>query len=256
MERQRKPFEGITNIIRFNWHFYVLSLAVACLLLLVKSYVSGYGKQAVLVMLLLLIISTFFSLIVSFYVYDVSALYSLNWLPYSPSTKELNIVNINAGFDETSYLLAHKYPAAKLTVFDFYDPAKHTEVSIARARKRYAPYMNTISIQTSQIPLQESSIDFVFTLLSAHEIRDRNERIVFFKELKKALKDNGTIIVSEHIRDLPNFIAYNIGVFHFYSKKEWKQTFAESGLRIKKERTVTPFIHVFFLQKNEPLSAS
>ena len=29
----RKPFQGVSNIIRFNWHFYLLALVMVSLLL-------------------------------------------------------------------------------------------------------------------------------------------------------------------------------------------------------------------------------
>ena len=49
------------------------------------------------------------------------------------------IVNIHAGFDETSVMLKEKFPACELIVFDFYDPAKHTEVSIQDGRTKGLP---------------------------------------------------------------------------------------------------------------------
>jgi hypothetical protein len=67
--------------------------------------------------------------------------------------------------------------------------------------------------------LQAETIDQIFVLLSAHEIRDRQERAIFFSRLKESLKSEGSIVVLEHLRDLPNFIAYTIGFFHFFSKK-------------------------------------
>ncbi len=253
-ERTRKSFEGITNIIRFNWHFYIIALITAVAFLIITQFISGYFATLVWLALIMLLVSTFLSLAISFYVYDLSPLYTLNWLHSLSAINGSQLVNVNAGFDETSYLLAKKYPAAKLTVFDFYDPQAHTEISIARARKRYAAYPNTISVTTSNMPLQKESVDFVFAILSAHEIRKRPERILFFKELKKGLKHDGHIVVVEHTRSIANFVVYNIGFFHFFSKNEWKQTFQAAGLYIVKETKVTPFIHIFFLQKYEAAS--
>jgi hypothetical protein len=159
-----------------------------------------------------------------------------------------HLVNINAGFDETSILLSAKFPAAELTVFDFYDPAKHTEISIERARKAYGPYPGTMNISTDNIPLLNA--DLICMMLAAHEIRNREERIQFFSLLKERLNDHGQMLVLEHLRDLPNFMAYNIGFFHFFSKKEWRRTFTGAGFTIYKEIKVTPFLSAFILQKN------
>ncbi len=45
------------------------------------------------------------------------------------------ILNINAGFDETSFIIKNNFPNADLNVFDFYDAEIHTEPAIVRARK-------------------------------------------------------------------------------------------------------------------------
>jgi ubiquinone/menaquinone biosynthesis C-methylase UbiE len=185
---------------------------------------------------------------VSYYIYDLSELYTLNWLGNLINLQQGNIVNINAGFDETSILLKNKYADSKLTVFDFYDPFKHTEVSIKRARKAYPSYRGTIQVKTSALPLEDKTVDTIFIMFAAHEIRDENERVKFFSELKRILKPTGQIVVAEHLRDSINFLAYNIGFFHFYSKAIWHSTFKTSQFHIQKEIKLTPFISAFILK--------
>jgi len=246
---RRKPFQGITNIIRFNWHFYVLAIVFIALLHIVKPFAADVLHPMIGISGLLIILSIVISLIVSFYVYDLSGLYKFDWLSLSiPSNA--SVVNINAGFDETSFVLKEKYPSIQLTVLNFYNPEKHTEVSIKRARKAYGAYSGTKTIETSNISLAPNSIDFIFCVLSAHEIRARGERKLFFEQLNKAMKHDGRIIVVEHLRDVANFLAYNIGFFHFHSKNEWKRTFEASDLSIEKQLKITPFIKAFILQKN------
>lgn len=140
MEKLRKPLQGVTNIIRFNWHFYLLS-AIMVLMLLTSNYFLNKNFHFYTNLLCIIIIAAMLiTLIASFYIYDLSNLYSLSWLNGLTIQPNARIININAGFDETSELLSLKFPAAGLTVFDFYDPQKHTEVSIKRARKAYPPY--------------------------------------------------------------------------------------------------------------------
>lgn len=250
MERLRAPFQGVTNIIRFNWHFYLLA-ALLLLALYIFNVVSNgryalYLNSASLLMLLTIIVS----LLVSFYVYDVSSLYSLCWLDKAGINATGKILNINAGFDETSRLLKAKYPDSELIVFDFYNEATHTEVSIKRARSAYPPYPGTGRISTTHIPLQNKAADAVCVLLSAHEIRNSSERSYFFKELRRVVNGSGKIIITEHLRDLPNFLAYNIGAFHFLSKPCWYRTFKEANLTICDELKITPFITTFILEKD------
>jgi len=244
----RKPLQGVWNIVRFNWHFYLLSLGFLLLLgglvVLLPSYSFWFRLIAFATL-----ITSLNSLIVSAYVYDFSNLYSLDWLPPKDSKTDFHIVNINAGFDETSILLQQKHPKAIMTVLDFYDPQKHTEVSIKRARKAYPPFPNTQTISTSSIALAANSADLIILFLAAHEIRNEAERIAFFKELQRILKPKGQIIVTEHLRDLPNFLAYTIGFFHFHSRDTWLQTFAKAKLNVAEEINNIPFIKTFTLKK-------
>ena len=242
----RKPYQGIWNIIRFNWHFYVLA-AVAILCMLLIKYFTSFSVIAD-VMMILIGCSIVISLAVSFYIYDLSGLYKFSWLNNTPLPER--IINIHAGFDETSYLLQKKFSTAELQVADFYDPSKHTEVSIKRARKAYRAHPNTQAISTDHLPMQAGSADKVFAILSAHEIRDEKERIAFFKELGRVLKPSGQIFVTEHLRDTANFLAYNVGFFHFHSKSSWLNTFGQAGLKVSKQVKITPFITTFILEKN------
>jgi SAM-dependent methyltransferase len=164
--------------------------------------------------------------------------------------KGARIVNINAGLDEFSGLLIKRFPEASLNVFDFYDPEKHTEVSIKRARKTYPPYPGTISISTTSLPLVDDTADLIILALAAHEIRDTQERILFFSELRRALRPDGSIVVTEHLRDFPNFLAYTVGAFHFLPRASWLRVFQKSGLQVRAEVKSTPFISTFMLTKN------
>ena len=87
-------------------------------------------------------------------------------------------------------------------------------------------------------------------ILSAHEIRNREERNSFFRELGRLLSASGQIVVVEHLRDAPNYLAYNIGAFHFHPRSAWLSTFETARLNIESEVKITPFITVFFLKKN------
>lgn len=249
MASLRKPLQGVGNIIRFNWHFYVLfAVGVAAIILLkiVLPVISNYVYVAIVPASL----TVFTSLMVSWYVYDFSNLYTLNWLDKLLPNQQLHIVNINAGFDEFSELLQAKFPNVQLTVLDFYDANKHTEVSIKRARMAYPPYPGTIAIQTDTVPLQQSSFDTIYILLAAHEIRNGQERSLFFQQLSNALKQDGRIVVTEHLRDVPNLLAYNIGAFHFHTHSSWLATFSAAGLQVEKEQKITPFITTFVLRKH------
>jgi SAM-dependent methyltransferase len=215
MEPIRKPLQGVWNIIRFNWHFYLLTIGLVLVVGLLGRYLDNDYRILSIIVCCLIIFVTVVSLLISFYVYDLSGLYKLNWLNELSILPNSKMVNIHAGFDESSVLLHNKFPGANLAVYDFYDPLKHTEVSIKRARKAYPPFPNTRHVETTGLPLKDEYADTIFVIFSAHEIRSEAERNVFFHELKRILKPAGKIVVTEHLRDVPNFLAYNIGFFHF-----------------------------------------
>lgn len=250
MEPLRKPLQGVWNIIRFNRHFYILAAALVAGSLLAAHYFNSPFSILIVIFSYLVAISTLVSLAVSLYIYDLSGLYNLKWLNVLPATARPILVNINAGFDETSALLQFKYPGASLTVYDFYDPQKHTEVSIKRARRACPAFNGTMQISTAAIPLPDNHADIVFLIFAAHEIRDKAGRDQFFGELNRVLKPGGKVVLLEHLRDVPNFMAYNLGFFHFMSRQFWLSTFANAGFNIACETKFTPFITNFVLSKN------
>lgn len=245
MEAMRKPLQGVRNVILFNWHYFVMAFGLILLALACSPHVNTTVQVLLYTLCGLVFFSIVLSLLVTMYIYDYSALYSLKWVEKCDDA--IAIANIHAGFDETSALLKSKFPNATMQVFDFYNPQKHTEVSIERARKCFPSNTDAIPIVTAQIPLPNASISKLFLLLAAHEIRDPEEQVVFFKELHRVLKADGAIYVTEHLRDIPNFFAYNIGSFHFFSQQHWLKVFQTAQLKIVKQIKITPFITTYKL---------
>jgi SAM-dependent methyltransferase len=249
MDKQRNLLTGVGNIIRFNWGFYAAGIGIITILLVVASFTEVPVKWWMNMLAMAGFIPLFLSLAVSWYVYDLSGFYKLKWLKLPADNNHETILNIHAGFDETSILLKEKFPDAVMKVYDFYDPEKHTEISIERARKAYPPYPGSIGINTDFIPEPDNSVDVIFLIFAAHEIRDKEERTRFFKEIKRVLKPTGTVKVVEHLRNLPNFLAYTVGFLHFHSAATWQQTFAKSGLSLHQAYSINPFVKYYILQK-------
>src|SRR5690349_3297453 len=105
----RKPLQGVTNIIRFNWHFYLISAASVCTVLFLKRFIPAKLQVGADILVLLVISGTFISLVISYYIYDHSEIYSLDYLNSLDITGNLKLLNINAGFDETSAVIKEKY---------------------------------------------------------------------------------------------------------------------------------------------------
>ena len=74
-------------------------------------------------------------------------------------------------------------------------------------------------------------------------------RVQFFEETKRVLKKDGIIILSEQFRDTTNFLFFNIGAFHFLSKKEWIKAITEADLQIVANKKITPFANMLLIKK-------
>ncbi|GAA4022514.1 hypothetical protein GCM10022409_02820 [Hymenobacter glaciei] len=247
----RTPLQGVWNVVRFNWHFYLVAFGAGLVLaaLWLAGPVAFRGAAGVLLALALL--PMLGSLLITTHIYDFSGLYQFKWLPAAVPTPA-TLLTVSAGFDEISAPLAHKYPTANLMAADFYNAARHTEVSIRRARRAYPPFPGTQVVDTrAALPLADNSIGLAVAFLAAHEIRDATERAAFFREIARVLAPTGTVVVTEHLRDPANFLAYTVGFLHFHSRRTWLATFESAGLQVEREVKNTPFITSFFLRKHD-----
>lgn len=251
MEPKRRKFQGVLNILSFNRHFYFGGFVVLMFLLSIGYYFQ-WNEVLLYILVAAFVYGLFIPLIVSAYVYDCSDFYAFDWLNkiINDTKEKQKIVNINAGFDETSFILHRKFPGALLSVFDFYNPSQHTEAAIKRARKVSLTYPNTATISTHAIPLKDSDIDIIFLLSAAHEIRSFEEKVIFLKECRRSLKPGGNLIMVEHLRDIPNFLAFTVGFTHFFSKKTWQNAFSKAGFSEIKETKFTLFMSVFQCKKD------
>jgi len=246
MELTRRKFQGVLNILNFNRHFYVLG-GIAMALLIGSYWLFSWPTYLLWIVIAAFIYGLIMPLIVSAYVYDFSGYYRFDWLKqYSLQDGDDKLfLNINAGFDETSFILHHQFPKATLRVFDFYNPKQHTEPAIVRARKVSMVYPDTQVIRTDELPLHDQTADVIFLLSAAHEIRKQEEKIRFLKECFRVCKPGGQVIMVEHLRDFPNFLAFSVGFTHFFSRKTWKKAYTAAGFTSIKETKFTPFMSVF-----------
>lgn len=243
---KRRPFQGVLNILSFNRHFYIIGLGLLALVTISHSLLEWsnvlYGLIVAAFLYGLLV-----PLIVSAYVYDFSGYYNFHWLKacgVSDSSTNL-ILNINSGFDETSFVIKRNFPDSGLRVFDFYNADHHTEPAIRRARRVSMVYPGTQQIRSDSIPVDDKSVDVIFLLSAVHEIRAHDERVRFLKECHRICKPGGKVIMVEHLRDFPNFLAFSVGFTHFFARSTWEQGFRQAGFLSFQETKFTPFMSIF-----------
>ena len=252
MEKKRKPFQGVLNILSFKRHYYVFGLGILTVLF-ASRFIVEWPDTLFWLIIAAFLYGFLMPLIVSAYVYDFSGYYKFNWLKnlISNNEKVKLMVNINAGFDETSFIIKNKFPESDLKVFDFYNARQHTEPAIKRARKVSLIYPNTQQIASNSIPLKTNTADIVFLLSAVHEIRSREEKVKFLKECYRICKPDGKVIMVEHLRDFPNFLAFSVGFTHFFSRSTWKNAFKRAGFSSFHETKFTPFMSIFCCQPDQ-----
>ncbi|MCS4301124.1 class I SAM-dependent methyltransferase [Chryseobacterium sp. BIGb0232] len=239
-------------VILFNYKKILLGIGVS-LFLFILSFQLDSAVFAVFLRVwgVLIILNIIASLLASYILYDTSDLYELNDSKEDIDWSKIeNAVLIHASFDPLSLRLEEKYPHLDLTVCDIYGNRHEHESGIEVSKKMFPPNPKEIKISPDKLPFDDHSQDVILAVTALHEILDHEKRVLFFKEAKRILKKGGIIIISEQFRDTTNFIFFNIGAFHFLSWKQWKSSIAPSGLKIIRNKKITPFANMLIVRKD------
>lgn len=247
--KARDPWQGMTNILRFNRGLYlaaaIVFLASAAGLVLAEGLPYRLAGAAALAG------SAYFlfgSLGVAHLIYDRSDLYRFRWLRRALGDAPARaVVFCHSGLDEVSRELEAALRPDRWTTLDHFDPVRMTEPSIQRARRLHPPAAGTIAAPFDRWPLESGGADVVFGLLAIHEFRTERERAAWFAEARRCLGPGGRVVLAEHLRDLPNALAFGPGFLHFHSAASWRRCWETAGFRCADEFPVTPWIRFFIL---------
>jgi SAM-dependent methyltransferase len=209
-------YRGVAQIVAYNRTFYATSALAICASAIAMFWTPPMARIAIAVFLAAAFYWMVASLLASHWIYDRSSLYSLDWLTVRPAYW----LSIHAGLDEMS------------------------EPSIARAREMSGPD-RLQAVSWRRLPAGEAVFDTIFLIFMAHEFRRAEARLVFFGEVARVLAPHGCVVFLEHLRDLPNFLAFGPGFFHFQSRQTWLSTLHAAGFEIVRESKITPFVRVF-----------
>jgi SAM-dependent methyltransferase len=250
----RTSFQGVRQIVSFNWPKYAGTAALLCVALAAWPATGKWAHTEMvhavtLVFIVPALYWTIASIAVSHYVYDRYPLYDLRWLHKVLAAEARQWVNIHAGLDETSTLIESQIPGARGAVVDIFDAQTMTEPSIERARQRRSNAQMDVRARYDRLPFEDARFDAAFLIFAAHELRRHAERVRLFREVARVLAADGELVLMEHMRDGWNYAAFGPGALHFFSRRAWIRAAREAGLELKREYTRTPFVRVFVLRR-------
>ena len=248
---KRGKYQGVAQIVRFNWPFYVVAavLLVAGVSIVFAITMPFAFRLFVVVAMAAAAFWLTMSLVIAHYIYDRTRMYDGAWIKRCLRTSPIHWATFHAGLDEFGQILHQTFPDSEGIIVDFFDPIEMTEMSILRARQLGENSIEAIRAKFRALPFKNNELDAAFALFAAHELRKSESRTQFFRELARVLKSNGEIILLEHLRNWPNFLAFGPGCFHFHSRTSWIEAIDTAGLAIEKESSFTPFVRAFLLTK-------
>ncbi|HEX4167247.1 MAG TPA: class I SAM-dependent methyltransferase [Bryobacteraceae bacterium] len=240
-------YKGLQHVFNYNRPFYLWTVAGIIAAIAISVWLPPAFRTLVLLATGTAAFWTCSSLLVSHYVYDRSGLYGLSWLHECLARSPMRWINIHSGIDATSLAIAAAFPGSDGQIIDIYDPREMTEPSIKRARRLAGVFSPVADRQRLPVPDQE--FETAFLIFAAHELRHHEARVQLLREIARVLRIGGELILVEHLRDWANFIAFGPGFLHFFSAGTWQDVANAAGLPIGLHCTVTPFVHVFVLQR-------
>lgn len=247
----RGRYEGMLQILKFNRHFYGL-MVVMVIALVAFAGLSQVGNALRVVALAAAGLAMFWgcaSLLASHWVYDLSPIYKWDWIAKLFETPPRRWANIHAGLDESTTALKALFPGTDGRVLDIFDAQAMTETSIATARKAAKVSEPAMVADFRALPFANESLDAVFLIFAAHELRRAHDRETFFREVNRVVARDGLVVLVEHLRDWRNFLAFGPGFMHFLPRSQWLQGTRAAGLRIVHEFSITPFVRIFLIRR-------
>ena len=238
-------------VILFNKDKIIIGVGVSIISFLTSFYTSTPLSQILVTLSCLILINIIAAIIASYVLYDKSELYSPKKLFKNISFKEDDkVILLHASFDPVSSELEKMFKVDNFKVYNIYgNRHEHEhESAIKISEQSFPPNERDIKINPTKFPDNSDTYDYLFAITSIHEILTHTERVEFFKEAKRILKKDGTLIVCEQMRSTVNFLFFNFGFLHFVSMRNWKKAINEAGMNIETENSLTPFAKVLYIK--------
>lgn len=242
---------GATRIFLYNWPTYVGTWASAVVVLLVATRLGGSSAWVIALGAVVAASWSGVSLAVSHWIYDRSPLAGASWVKTLLPAGAKTWASIDAGLD-AEVALDDVMPGECLARLDVYGGESVHAPSVERARAITPRARVATPSSPTALALADASCDIIAVVFTAHEIRSVATREAFFREIRRALRGGGRLLLVEHVRDLANFCAFGPGFVHFQPRAEWLRLAELTGLRVASETRVTPWVMALALEKTVP----
>jgi SAM-dependent methyltransferase len=236
---------GVGRVIAFNWPKYVVATIVLIGCIIATIVVSGAARAVAFLGALGLGYGIMGSLFATWWAYDHRAddLYQKIARQHT-ATDQSDWILVHAGLDESRARLS-KIIGQPVQVFDV-GPTNDTSRSLRRAHSLIPRTGQVIETTTNYATgLPDGSVDTVVLLFGIHEIGNGQNAANLLLELGRVVRSAGSIVIVEHLRDIPNAVVYGPAVLHFGSGRHWKRVIANSSLHIRSSERVAGLISVF-----------
>lgn len=245
----RGRYQGMLQILKFNRRFYGLTaMAVIALVMFAALGRASYAlRNGAVAAAALAIYWGCASLLVSHWVYDLSPVYRWAWIAKIFETPPRRWANIHAGLDESTAALKALFPGSNGVALDIFNAEAMTERSIAAARKAVIESEPAAVADFRALPFANGTLDAVFLIFAAHELRKPHDRETFFREINRVVRRDGLVVLVEHMRDWRNFAAFGPGFMHFLPRSAWHAGTRAAGLHVVREFSMTPFVRIFVI---------
>jgi SAM-dependent methyltransferase len=140
-------------------------------------------------------------------------------------------------------------PGRCLARLDIYDGTRVGAGSVERARRATPRRHDATRCGVTELPHADASCDVVTLVFAAHEVTSPGDRDRLFAEVRRALRPGGRLLLVEHPRDTPNFLAFGPGFLHFLPRREWLRVARCADLTVAGALRVTPWVMALSLEK-------
>lgn len=235
-------------ILRFNRSAYFKAGLVLTFGVILAVQFEGMLRLAIL----FAVASTVFWIATSWWIDDRAHIFELDWLDSALGKSPGKWLNLHVGLDGIAPVLNARFPGETGQTLDISDlsedPNEATAPSLQHARRLlHQPLIRQTNWR--YLPASNQTFDTVFLVLAAHEFRRAEVRERLFIEVQRVLRDDGRIVLVEHLRDISNFVVFGPGAFHFLSRSSWFKATRAAGLVVLNDRRITPFVHAFVFGK-------